>query len=203
MSRLAADLHSLITSTWLATAKPALLGTSLGCAVIWSYVELFGQEGLSKFIFVDQAPSQWVFPDWTLGSKGIYDAASLARIQAAVLDLDSFADGNAECCLSKPPSSEVMVKLKSETLRCVPAHLGALMADHAPKDWRPILRRITVPCLNLYGTDSGCFPAAGCEAVTELIGSNCRSHAFEGCNHWLYLEEPERFNSLVSAFLHE
>ena len=144
-----------------------------------------------------------MFSDWNLGSKGIYDAASLARIQAAVLDLDSFADGNAECCLSKPPSSEVMVKLKSETLRCVPAHLGALMADHAPKDWRPILRRITVPCLNLYGTDSGCFPAAGCEAVTELIGSNCRSHAFEGCNHWLYLEEPERFNSLVSAFLHE
>ena len=106
MSRLAADLHSLITSTWLAAAKPALLGTSLGCAVIWSYVELFGQEGLSKFIFVDQAPSQWMFSDWNLGSKGIYDAASLARIQAAVLDLDSFADGNAECCLSKPPSSE-------------------------------------------------------------------------------------------------
>ena len=152
VARLAADLHSLIAGTWLADAKPALLGTSLGCAVIWSYVELFGQNAVSKFIFVDQAfphsgehasppciaapvtpttgpvnpppsnlpcrspalsnpplclspqaPSQWVFPDWTLGSKGIYDAASLANIQKAVTDLDSFADGNAQCCLSKPP----------------------------------------------------------------------------------------------------
>ena len=52
--RLAADLHSLIEGTWLADAKPALLGTSLGCAVIWSFVELYGQEKLSKLIFVDQ-----------------------------------------------------------------------------------------------------------------------------------------------------
>ena len=58
--------------------------------------------------FVDQAPSQWVLPDWSLGSKGIFDAASLSNIQAAVLDLDAFADGNAECCLSKPPDAEVL-----------------------------------------------------------------------------------------------
>jgi len=58
-----------------------------------------------------------------------------------VLDLDSFADGNAECCLSKPPAAEVLALLKRETLKCVPDHLGKLMADHAPKDWRPLLRR--------------------------------------------------------------
>lgn len=50
-----------------------------------------------------QAPSQWLFADWKLGSKGIYDAASLANIQKAVTDLDGFADGNSNCCLSKPP----------------------------------------------------------------------------------------------------
>jgi len=65
------------------------------------------------------------------------------------------------------------------------------------------LPRITVPCLNLYGTESGCFPAQGCEAVTQLIGANCRSEIFEGCNHWLYLEKAQRFNSLVAAFLLE
>ena len=31
--------------------------------------------------------------------------------QAAVLDLDAFADGNAECCLSKPPAAEVLALL--------------------------------------------------------------------------------------------
>ena len=89
--RLAADLHSLISGTWLADARPALLGASLGCAVIWSYVELYGDKAMSRFIFVDQAPTQWIFEDWKLGSKGIFDAASLSNIQKAVLDLDSFA----------------------------------------------------------------------------------------------------------------
>lgn len=88
-----------------------------------------------------------------------------------------------------PPSppfnaAGVISSLKRSTLLCHPSHLGALMADHAPKDWRPVLPRISLPCLNLYGDDSGCFPAAGCEAVTELIGSNCRSEIFQGCNHW-------------------
>ena len=41
--------------------------------------------------------------DWKLGSKGIYDAASLENIQKAVQDMESFAEGNAKCCLSKPP----------------------------------------------------------------------------------------------------
>ena len=50
-------------------------------------------------------------PDWSLGSKGIFDSASLARIQAAVQDLDAFADGNAECCLTKPPAAEVLALL--------------------------------------------------------------------------------------------
>jgi len=127
VARLAADLHTLITSTQLSIGKPAVLGSSLGCAVIWSYVELYGQEGLSKCIFVDQAPSQWRFEDWKLGSKGIYDAVSLDNIQKAVLDMESFADGNAQCCLSKPPPADILMMLKKETLLCTPAHLASLM----------------------------------------------------------------------------
>ena len=61
-----------------------VVGTSLGCAVIWAYVELYGEASLGKLVFVDQAPSQWVLPDWRLGSKGIFDAASLSNIQAAI-----------------------------------------------------------------------------------------------------------------------
>ena len=172
---------------WHGESKPVVLGSSLGCAVIWAYVELYGDAALGKCVFVDQAPSQWALPDWTLGSKGIYDAASLANIQAALGDMSAFADGNAECCLSIPPSEEVLAVLKAETLKCNSQILGKLMADHAPKDWRAVLKRITVPCLNLYGTKSGCFPEAGCAAVGELI-PDCRNQPFDGCNHWLYLE---------------
>lgn len=201
VSRLAADLRDLIVE--LGLVKPVILGSSLGCAIIWSYVELFGDAGLGKLVFVDQAPSQWMaptmLPAWKYGSKGIYDAASLANIQNAVKDMHAFAKGNAECCLTKPIADDLMAVLTEETLKCEPLHLGRLMADHAQIDWRPILPRITRPCLNLYGSESGCFPVEGTKAVGEAI-PDCENVCFDGCNHWLYLEEPDRFATLVAEF---
>ena len=43
---------------------------------------------------------------------------------------------NGVCMFLGTRSAHVMQVLKSETLLCNSAHLGALMADHAPKDWR-------------------------------------------------------------------
>jgi len=196
--RLAADLHDMLTE--LRLEQPVVVGSSLGCAIIWAFVELYGDESLGKLVFIDQAPSQWRFPDWTYGSKGIFDEASLARIQQALhSSMETFAAGNAECCLSHPLAAPLDALLARETLLCDPDHLARLMADHAPRDWRPVLRRITRPCLNLYGTQSGCFPVEGLRAVGELI-ADCRSIAFEGHNHWLYLEAPAKFAQLLGAF---
>ena len=200
VARLAADLRDLITA--LGLERPVVLGQSLGVAVLWSYIELFGQASLRACVFVDQAPSQWRFDDWAHGSKGIYDAESLANIQRALTDLPAFADGNAACCLTRPVSAELSSLLKSETLKCDPTQLGKLMADHASKDWRPLLPQIALPCLNTYGTSSGCFPTEGTEAVGALIGASCTNVPFEGCNHWLHLEEPQRFAALVGDFVH-
>lgn len=178
-----------------------VVGTSLGCAILWSYVELYGDASIGKMVFVDQAPSQWRMPDWEHGSKGIYDAASLARIQDAVTrDMEGFAAGNAECCLTHTLPAPILATLTAETLKCDPSHLSRLMADHAQLDWRPVLPRIAKPCLNLYGTTSGCFPVEGTIAVGELI-PHCTNVAFEGANHWLYLEEPAKFVAVVAEFV--
>ena len=82
VARLAADLHDFLHGAKI--TSPVLLGSSLGCAIIWSYVELYGDAHLGKLVFVDQAPSQWKMADWEHCSKGIYDAPSLANIQRAV-----------------------------------------------------------------------------------------------------------------------
>jgi non-heme chloroperoxidase len=129
VARLAADLNDLILE--LKLAQPVVVGTSLGCAIIWAYIELYGNATLGGCVFVDQAPSQWTFPDWKYGSKGIYDPASLLNIQNAVRDMPAFAKGNAECCLTKPVDAALMTVLTEETLKCDPEHLGKLMADHA------------------------------------------------------------------------
>ncbi len=56
VARLAADLHNLLTS--LELSDVTVVGASMGCAVIWSYIELFGEERLAAAVLVDQAPLQ-------------------------------------------------------------------------------------------------------------------------------------------------
>ena len=55
VARLAADLRDFIIGLQL-DVPPVVVGTSLGCAIIWPYVELFGDATIGKMVFVDQAP---------------------------------------------------------------------------------------------------------------------------------------------------
>ncbi len=41
-----------------------LLGWSMGASIIWSYIDLFGNEYLAKIILVDQSPRQYFTPKW-------------------------------------------------------------------------------------------------------------------------------------------
>lgn len=99
-----------------------------------------------------QAPLQNRAADWTLGSKGCYNEATLQQLQQQLAaDITKIADGNAEGCLSLPVPAEVLAELRQETLRCKPQALGAIMADHTQLDWRPVLPLLRLPCLNVVG----------------------------------------------------
>ena len=62
---------------------------------------------IHRVVYVYQAPLQNRTADWSLGSKGCYDAATLAALQAAVRGIDpynpiAFAKGNADDTLGTP-----------------------------------------------------------------------------------------------------
>lgn len=198
VSRHAADLRDVIAHLNLENAT--LVGTSLGCAIIWSYFELFGSSKVKTAIFVDQAPLQNRAEDWTLGSYGCYDIASLTRLQAVLkYDFAGFARANCTGCLATPIDPEYEQLLVAETMKASPTGLAALMADHTALDWRPLLPRIDAPCLVLVGGKSQIFPREGVLEVARLI-PNAESVVFEEHDHWLYIEDSKRFNRLVSEF---
>jgi hypothetical protein len=59
-----------------------------------------------------QAPLQNRAADWTLGSKGCYNEATLQQLQQQLAaDITKIADGNAEGCLSLPVPAEVLAEL--------------------------------------------------------------------------------------------
>ena len=81
VARFAADLRDLLDH--LELDNVTLVGTSMGCAVIWSYLSLFGEGRVKAGVFVDQAPLQNRAPDWELGSRGCYDVPSLTTAPGA------------------------------------------------------------------------------------------------------------------------
>ena len=48
--------------------------------------------------------------------------------------------------------------------------IGALLGLQI--DWRPLLPRIRIPCLNLIGCKNGVFPPDGTRVVSQLV-PNC------------------------------
>ncbi|DBA80338.1 TPA: hypothetical protein ACH3X2_007283 [Trebouxia sp. C0005] len=197
VARLAADLHDFLQT--LNLQEVTVVGTSMGASTIWSYIELFGEDRIARAVFVDQAPLQNLAEDWNLGSTGCYDAVSLARLQTTLkYDFRAVALGNNDACLNQPVPQKTTEHLISETLKADASALGKLMADHTQADWRSVLPRISIPCLNLVGSKTMCFNAKGVAYVGENV-PKCEQVYFDA-GHWLYIEMPDRFNELIQRF---
>lgn len=204
VTRLADDLAAVVQDVQARRPGRSITaaGASMGAAVLWAHAQRHASAGLSRLVFIDQAPLQNRAPGWTLGSKGCYDAASLAALQAAVRgDGRVFAAGNAAACLAQPIPGEVASLLASETGRCAGDDLALLMADHTASDWRPVLPAIALESLVVVGAKSDIFPPAGCTAVADLMQPDLAGVvSFEGGGHWCYVEQPKEFADVVADF---
>jgi pimeloyl-ACP methyl ester carboxylesterase len=78
--------------------------------------------------------------------------------------------------------------------------LGKLMEDHTHNDWRATLPLVTCPSLVLAGKSSKVFPWEGAAFAAEQM-PNAKLLLFEQGSHWLYYEDSERFNTVVTSFL--
>ena len=63
LHRLAADLHEVLTA--LDLGQTTLLGHSMGVAVIWAYLDVFGDNGIDHFVFADSRPTLVRDRDWS------------------------------------------------------------------------------------------------------------------------------------------
>lgn len=201
VSRYARDLDELID--FLGLDRVVLLGWSMGAAVIWSAVELFGSARLAGQVCVDQAPRQYYSEDWRWGQPGCYDAESLAVLTTRLqYDPAGVARGVVLGCLGDTyvPQDEEVEFLASEICKCPPQVRADIMTDHTHLDWRDLLPRMTVPTLVCVGRQSKVFPNEGTKYVGEHI-PGARTVFFEKSGHMPFYEEPEAFNRAVLGFI--
>ncbi|MEU1850823.1 alpha/beta hydrolase [Streptomyces sp. NPDC019990] len=197
--RLARDLFDLLET--LDLREVTVLGWSLGCPVIWSYLELFGRHRLARAVFVEQAPRQYYAPDWKHAHATCYDDASLAALQTQLTcDPAAFDRDQVDTVFATEPSDAERELFLAEMAKSPPYARSALMADHTRYDWRDLLPTLELPSLVLVARRDRVFPWQGPAWVGEAI-PGARTVFFDRGGHALFFDEPEKFNRTVAEFL--
>lgn len=217
IARLAADLAEFVA--WLGAPETNLLGWSMGASVIWSYLELFGTQGIGRAVFVDQSPCLLADP-----SDSDEEARAYAGNRIDVWDAhrrlsEDFDASRGE--VFREYFSYGVQGFPEEELRAAPddyfelwqrvprnppkagPFLTELLRDHVNQDWRDLFPTFDLPVLLLTGDLShATTPEAGQWMCREMPDCTwVRFSAEELGDHNFMQRAYRRFNACVEAFL--
>jgi non-heme chloroperoxidase len=201
IARYAKDVKDLIEA--LRLEHVTVLGWSMGAAICWSYLDLFGNDHLAGHVSVDQSPRQYYNETWRWGQPGCYDAEALAIFTVRLeYDAGGVARGLVPLCFGEmyQPTPAELEALARELDKCPPTVKAGIMADHTHLDWRDLFPLIRLPVLVCVGRQSKIFPWQGSAYVGEHI-AGAQTVFFEHSGHMPFYEEPEQFNQVVRDFV--
>ncbi|MEM0908503.1 MAG: alpha/beta hydrolase [Pseudomonadota bacterium] len=206
VSRFARDLREFMTSHDLNDA--ILMGHSMGCAVIVCLWDLHGDERIDKLILADQGAflssnrilseedkrnagagyTEEMLVDRVIGLNGPHSEevtrTMLERMFTPSVD---------------PDMLETVIALNLDMPRAAAA---SLLFNCVHEDWRDVYARISVPTLCI-GAEASVFPTDAIAWQAREIPS-ARIEVFEaneGGSHFMFMENPEKFNAVVADFL--
>lgn len=207
IARLADDLHDFLHE--LGLNDIVLAGHSMGCSVIWSYWDRYGGDHVSRLVLIDQAPTVTFWPGWTDAQKqeagALFDGKSLYDTCAGLAGPDGekttagLVDG---LFFTKAFPQDERAWVLAENLKMPRREAARLLVDHCTQDWRDVIPRIDVPTLVLGGEASFFHPDSQRWIARQIKGSKVEIFgANEGGSHFMFLENPRKFNALVSGFI--
>jgi pimeloyl-ACP methyl ester carboxylesterase len=197
VAQYARDLRAFVEA--LGLDRPVMVGWSMGALVAWDHVRQFGVESLRGLVVVDQSPSDYKWPDWP---QGFLDFEALRHTMAACqADRAAMVDEFIPLLFkAEPPAPEHAALIRDETLRLPDTIASAIIFDQTVQDYRDVLPQVTVPALVCTGRDEKLVPVAAEEYVAAQM-PNARLVVFEDSGHCPFIEEPERFNEVLSEFV--
>lgn len=199
IARFAKDIKELLEH--LDVENVTAIGWSMGASVLWSYLELFGNDRISKLVCVDQSPAQYIGPDWQWGQSGCYDVESFVRLCGDLTYAErGAAEGTIHGCTFHEPKEKDVKFLADEIMKCPAKVKIEIMRDHTNLDWRDFLPYISIPTLVLVARNSAVFPWRGSAYVAEVV-TNSQLEFFEDSGHMLFWEEADKFNGLIKKFV--
>ena len=206
LHRLAADLHEFLAA--LDLGETTLLGHSMGVAVIWAYLDVFGDTGIDRLVLADSRPTLARDRDWN------DDEARLAGGTQTLAQLDDLTHR-----LRSPEGWTVLIDVLHNMVSpdLPPDRFEALVATNRPTtnetraalwydqctvDWRDLIPTISRPTLVVHGLGS-MIPIESQRWIADTIsgGELATIPADEGGSHFAFWENPEGFSEIVRRFL--
>lgn len=206
IARLAADVRELLDH--LGVERVDALGWSMGVSVWWSFLDQYGSDRIRRFVAVDQpaavAAVPWMSTREQQESGAIFDVAALVGLA------DSLAGEGSEkattafvrSMFSGEPDPAVWDFVASELGTIPPRAAVPLLFDHCAQDWRDVLPRVDVPTL-VVGCDGSHVSPGSQRYIAEQV-PGAQLYVFpvtEANSHFPFLENPDRFNAVVTEFL--
>lgn len=192
----ARDLHGFLEA--LELESTVVLGWSMGFLILLDYFQQFPAGRIRAAVDVDQGPSDFRWPDWP---DGPFDLAALRHFHAGVQqDQEGTARSFVPMLFATPPAQEMQDWLVSEVMLGQPAPAAAILVDQTLADYRETLADVPVPTLLCIGRTEGVVTISAAKLMHERI-PDATLEIFEHSNHCPFLEEPRRFNQVVTTWI--
>jgi pimeloyl-ACP methyl ester carboxylesterase len=210
IARYAVDLRDF--GDHLRLQRANYCGWSMGAAVLWSYVDLFGTGSIRKAAFVDEPISIYAHSNWSEEERRNAGGmtTSVERMVAA------FTEG--------APTNNLIVDMKAierysqmdspyfinsesfanEFVRNDPKALSRVLFDHAMNDWRDVIKhKMNIPVAIFSGEQSNNLPSQRW-AQSVIPGAKLYNYSdAEHGDHFLMFKNPNKFSADLRAFLDE
>jgi pimeloyl-ACP methyl ester carboxylesterase len=206
ISRLAKDFEDFLVAHNLKNIYA--LGHSMGCAVIWCYIELFGQESFSRLVLNDQRAATLRDSEWTPGHVADMGATvspeELYRMKHALTGKDSrgATRKRLQDMTSKCLPARTFDWLLEENLKMPRDYAAQLLYNNWVNDWSDVIGRIRIPTLIIGG--KGSSTPWECLLWQHKVIDGSRLEIFEeneGGSHFIFVENPEKYLNVVCDFL--
>jgi non-heme chloroperoxidase len=174
----------------LGLKQPVLIGWSMGCGELLSYVDQFGDDGISGLVLVDGLiPANRnpeivsVLSQWT------------NQLQQ---DRQKEADVFVRAMFKKPQPENYIQRVKRATLEVPTDTAVALIYNMiSVTDFSNAFARINRPMLFAY--EPALQPNA--DFLKAKLGDKVRLERFDGDGHALFVDDPVKFNRVVEEFV--
>jgi len=209
IQRLAKDVHDVVNA--LNLTDVCILGHSMGCHILWCYLDLFGPFRVGRVVLVDMSPFLMVNPNWPKDSEEFITSGAFYDFKALFDLMTAFSEPNGTEAVqswisglcSVTTTVEEKKHILDHTALTPPQAVGSLLFNCCTQDWRHVIPRIQVPTL-LIGAKDSPLVIKNLEWMHKQIPES-ELVVFEKGEggHWMFYEEVgyKKFNSVVGEFL--